>query len=73
MIYFVRHTHDDPQGDPVTHAHDLADGFSQTDDYEPATHTHLVVLGQRNFIHWYTSPARDWRGDAAREVAGRET
>lgn len=57
------HTHDDPQGQPITHAHDLGAKEDWDTTYDPDRHTHLVVLSERNFVNWYTGPARDWEGE----------
>ncbi len=62
----VQHTHEDPNGSVIRHAHPVgADNRHEGDTYDPASHYHLIIVGERNFVNWYTAPARDW----PREVA----
>lgn len=58
----AEHTHEDPQGSLIVHRHDVgADNRHEGDMYDPASHYHLIILGERNFVNWYTAPARNWK------------
>ena len=64
---FAQHTHEDPQGSLIVHRHDVGQTTHLGDTYDlydPASHYHLIILGERNFVNWYTAPARNWKEEA---------